>query len=132
MAALLNAALAIVTAIGFFASVWAFRGSRRTVGAATWWFLIAFSFLALSVVLRGLYWDVFWTLLKHIDSAAADSWSEATGGTRVNVLFGALKAVSIFCIFKCRQMLIPEDERTGWPWWKAWMHPTQFRILPWR
>lgn len=132
MAALLTAILAIVTAIGFCASVWAFRASRRTVGEATWWFLLAFGLLALSIVLRGLYWDVFWTLLKHTDSAAADGWSEMTGGTRVNLLFGTLNAASIFCILKCRQLLIPDGERAAWPWWKAWMHPTKFRLLPWR
>ena len=132
MAALLTAALAIITAAGFCASVWAFRASRRTVGEATWWFLVAFGLLALSLVMRGLYWDVFWTLLKHADSSAADRWAEATDGTRVNLLFGALNASSIFCILKCRLCLIPDDERAGYRWWNAWMHPTKFRLLPWR
>ena len=132
MAALLTAALAIVTAIGLCASVWAFRASRRTVGEATWWFLVAFGLLALSLVMRGLYWDVFWTLLKYANSAAADKWSEATGGTRVNPLFGALNAGSIFCILKCRLCLIPDNERPSYRWWNAWMHPTKFRLLPWR
>lgn len=132
MAAMLTAALAIITAIGFCASVWAFRASRRTVGEATWWFLIAFGLLALSLVMRGLYWDVFWTLLKYADSASAERWSETMGGTRVNLLFSALNASSIFCILKCRLCLIPDDERTAYRWWNAWMHPTKFRLLPWR
>lgn len=132
MAALLTAAMAIITAIGFCASVWAFRASRRTVGEATWWFLIAFGLLALSLVLRGLYWDAFWTLLNLMDPGAAASWSEVTGGTRINLLFSALNASSIFCILKCRLCLIPDDERSGYRWWNAWMHPTKFRLLPWR
>lgn len=132
MAALLTAVLATITAIGICAAVWAFRASRRAVGEATWWFLMAFGLLALSLVLRGLYWDVFWTLLKHTNPDAAAGWGEATGGTRINLLFGALNAISIFCILKCRQLLIPECERADWPWWKSWMHPTKFRLLPWR
>ena len=132
MVALLNAALAIFTAGGFCAAVWAFRASRKAVGEATWWFLIAFGLLAFSLVLRGLYWDVLWSLLNHVSEARAAAWAKATGGTRVNLLFGALNAGSIFCILKCRLCLIPDNERTAYRWWNAWMHPTKFRLLPWR
>lgn len=131
MAAILNAAMAIITATGLAAVVWGFRASRRAVSEATWWFLLAFGLIALSLILRSLYWDVFWALLLAADAGAAEAWSDATGGSVINLFFGALKLGAVYCGLKCRQMLIPESERSHWPWWRAWMHPTRIRLLRW-
>lgn len=130
--ALIIGALAIINAIGFLAAVWAFRASRRQVGEATWWFLIGFAILAGAIVARGLYWDVSLPLARVLWPDTAAAWSDLTRGRMVNVVFGLMKMASFFCALKCRQMLIPPEERDQWPWWKAWMHPTTIRILPWR
>ena len=58
-------------------------------------------------------------------------WSEATRGRLINIVFSSMKMLAFFCALKCREKLIPEGERKRWPWWKAWLHPTKIRLLPW-
>lgn len=120
--------LAIITMIGTAAIVFGFRSSFREVGEHTWWFMMGFSAFALSYNLRSVYWDIFWTGLKHYDKNSALDWSEATGGTAVNIFFYFMVILGIFCVLKSRQLMIPEDERQSWPWWKGWMHPKNLRF----
>ena len=130
--ALIIGIIAAINSGGYLAAVWAFRASRREVGGATWWFLMGFASLAGVIVLRSLYWDVVLPLMRLGAPELADAWSSATRGRLINLLFGLMLMPPFFCALKCRQMLIPEDERAAWPWWRAWMHPTSIRILPWR
>lgn len=62
----------------------------------------------------------------------AEQWTDATRGRLINIVFGLIKMASFFCALKCRQLLIPEDERHHWPLWRAWLHPAKIRLLPWR
>ncbi len=123
--------LAILSIAGTVMTVLGFRTSFREVGEHTWWFMMGFSLFAATYNLRSMYWDVFWTALKHYDKKSALAWSEATGGTAVNVFFYLLILIGIFCVLKSRQLMIPEYERAAWPWWKGWLHPKNlgFNIL---
>lgn len=124
--------IALINALGYFAVVWAFRASFRQLQSATWWFATGFMILAGAIILRGLYWDVLLPLMRLWVPEFADYWSDATRGRLINIVFSSMKMVAFFCALKCRQMLIPEEERHQWPIWRAWMHPTQIRLLPWR
>ncbi|TJZ76868.1 hypothetical protein [Paracoccus hibiscisoli] len=124
--------IAMINALGYFAVIWAFRASFRELRSATWWFATEFTILAGAIILRGLYWDVALPLMRLWVPDFAVQWSDATRGRMINIVFGLMKMASFFCALKCRQMLIPEAEREQWPNWRAWMHPTKIRLLPWR
>lgn len=124
--------IAVINAFGYFAVVWAFRASFRQLRTATWWFATAFMFLAGAIILRGLYWDVCLPLMRMWAPATAEAWVHFVSGRLINIVFSGMKMVAFVCALKCRQMLIPEEERDHWPIWKAWMHPTRIRLLPWR
>lgn len=125
-------ALAIINTIGYLAVIWAFRASFRELKSATWWFALGFVILAGAIILRGLYWDVTLPLMRLWWPQFASDWSEVTRGRLINLVFSLMKMAAFYCALKCRQMLIPEDERHHWPLWKAWLHPTKIRLLPWR
>lgn len=125
-------ALAIINTIGYLAVIWAFRASFRELKSATWWFALGFAILAGAIILRGLYWDVTLPLMRLWWPQFAADWSEVTRGRLINLVFSLMKMAAFYCALKCRQMLIPEDERHHWPLWKAWLHPTKIRLLPWR
>ena len=122
--------IAVINALGYFAVIWAFRASFRELRSATWWFATGFMILAGAIILR-LYWDVFMPLLRLWAPEAA-AWLADHVGRYANIVFGLMKMASFFCALKCRQMLIPDEERDHWPVWKAWLHPTKIRLLPWR
>lgn len=124
--------LALLSIAGTIATVVGFRASFREVGEHTWWFMMGFSAFAMAYNLRSMYWDVFWTGLKHYDRATALDWSEATGGTAINILFYSVVLIGIFCVLKSRQLMIPVDERSAWPWWKGWMHPKNLGFNIWK
>ncbi|MGN7867814.1 hypothetical protein [Paracoccus sp. 22332] len=124
-------ALAIINTIGYLAVIWAFRASFRELKSATWWFAMGFAILAGAIIARGLWWDVSMPLLRLWAPEAAAWWTEHVG-RYINILFSLMKMAAFYCALKCRQMLIPEDERHLWPLWKAWLHPTKIRLLPWR
>lgn len=130
--ALMIGLIAIVNALGYLAVIWAFRASFRELQSATWWFATGFMILAGAIILRGLYWDVTLPLMRLWFPEFATQWSDATQGRMINIIFGLMKLSSFVCALKCREMLIPEEERARWPWWKAWMHPAKIRLLPWR
>ncbi|QBX34576.1 hypothetical protein E4191_07530 [Paracoccus liaowanqingii] len=124
--------IAVINALGYCAVIWAFRASFRELRTATWWFATGFMILAGAIILRGLYWDVALPLMRLWVPGFAAKWSDVTGGRLINIVFGLMKMAAFFCALKCRQMLIPEPERHRWPVYKAWMHPTRIRFLPWR
>lgn len=128
--ALISGVLAVIITAGYLAVVWAFRASFRELKSATWWFAMAFAILAGAIILRALYWDVAMPLLRLAYPEFAAQWSDATRGRAINIFFSLLKMTSFICALKCRQKLIPIEERHRWPWWKAWMHPNEIR-LPW-
>lgn len=130
--ALTIAALALINALGYLAVVWAFRASFRELHGATWWFAMGFAILAGAIITRGLYWDVTMPLMRLWWPEFAAGWSEVTRGRLINIVFSLMKMSAFYCALKCRQMLIPEEERPHWPIWKAWLHPTKIRLRPWR
>ena len=131
MAAILAAILAALNSIGYGAAIWGFRASRRSVGEATWWFLMGFGLIAGAIILRGAYWDLFLPGFRLMYPELASNWSEMTSGRLVNNFFSGLELLGIYLVLKCRQALIPEEERHQWPWWKAWLHPSSCRIFWW-
>lgn len=129
--ALIIGGVAIIIATMCATVVWAFRASFRVLNSPTWWFAMAFLLLAVSIILRALYWDVALPLGRLYAPETAAIWSDITKGRMVNLLFSVLKISAFFCALKSRQMMIPEEERHLWPWWRAWMHPNPIRLLPW-
>lgn len=125
-------ALAIVNAAGYFTVIYAFRASFRDLSSPTWWFATGFAILAGAIILRGLYWDFSLPLLRHYVPGAAEWWVDTVNGRMINVSFAIMKMMAFFCALKCREKMIPEDEQDKWPWWRAWMHPSSLRLLPWR
>lgn len=123
--------IAVINALGYLAVIWAFRASFRELRSATWWFATGFMVLAGAIITRGLWWDVFMPLLRLYAPNAAAWWSEHVG-RYMNIVFGMMKMSAFFCALKCREMLIPDDQRAGWSWYNAWMHPSGIRLLPWR
>ena len=128
---LIIGSLAIINTVGYLAVIWAFRASFRDMESATWWFAMGFAILAGAIIARGLYWDVSLPLMRLWFPEFAEAWSEATRGRLINIVFSSMKMLAFFCALKCREQLIPEGERKRWPWWKAWLHPTKIRLLPW-
>lgn len=124
-------ALAIINALGYLAVVWAFRASFRELQSATWWFAMGFAILSGAIIARGLWWDVAMPVWRMSSPASAAWWSEHVG-RYINVLFSLMKITAFYCALKCRQMLIPDEERQHWPVWRAWLHPTKIRMLPWK
>ena len=122
---------AIFSLIMMALAILAFRSDRREYGQPTWWWMMGFISMAFAANARGIYWDVFWSILRHSDRGAADQWSDATGGTAINILFYVPMIFGAYCLLKSRQMMIAEDERQNWPWYKAWLHPDTIRIFRW-
>lgn len=127
----LAATLAIVNAAFYGAAVWGFRASRHRVGEATWWFLMGFAIVAGAIILRGLYWDVLMPFARNHYPQVTSNWAELTEGRIINNVFSSMKLCGIYCVLKCRQLLIPEEERHRWPIWKAWMHPNTLSLFRW-
>lgn len=123
--------IAALNAMGYLAVVWAFRASFRQLRTATWWFATGFMVLAGAIIMRGVYWDVFMPLLRLWMPEAA-AWLTDNIGRYINLAFSLMKTVAFYCALRCRQMLIPDEERGDWPIWKAWLHPTGIRLIPWR
>src|SRR5690606_14313940 len=126
--ALIIGTIAIINATGRLMIIWACRTSLRVVGEATWWFVVGFALLSFILIMRGLYWDVAMPIARAYAPASAEAWRDMVHGRMFNIVFSGLKMVSIYCALKCRQALIPEEERHLWPWWIAWMHPTKIRF----
>lgn len=122
--------IAVINALGYFAAVWAFRASFRELNTATWWFAVGFTILAGAIITRGLYWDVALPLFRWWAPGAAGTWTDAVSGRMINITFSLMKMAAFYCALKCRQMLIPEDERHLWPWYLAWRHPGKARVPP--
>ena len=122
--------LSILNALGYLAVIWAFRASFRQLRTATWWFATGFMILAGAIICRGVWWDVFIPLLRLWAPETARWWTQAVGN-EINLIFVSMKTVAFYCALRCRQLLIPEEERHDWPLWKAWMHPTAIRLIPW-
>lgn len=122
----LNAAVALLAVLGLLASAIGWRHSLRTWAPAEpeWWFSVAKVFYAVAIGSRIIVWDVFWGPWAALDRAAAVSFSEAVGGTDINIVTSALVLAGAYCSLKARQLLIPEADRDRWPWWRAWAHPS--------
>ena len=123
--------IAIINTVGYLAVIWAFRASFRELQTATWWFATGFAVLAGAIILRGLYWDVSLPLMRLWTPVKA-AWLAEHVGRYVNIVFSLMKMAAFYCALKCRQKLIPEEERHLWPVWRAWMHPAKIRFLPWK
>lgn len=123
--------VAVLNALGYLAVVWAFRASFRQLQTATWWFATGFMILAGAIICRGMWWDVSMPLARLWAPEWAAWWTDHVG-RYMNLVFGLMKMAAFYCALKCRQLLIPEAERQEWPLWKAWLHPTGIRVIPWR
>jgi hypothetical protein len=98
---------------------WAMQRERD----ATMHLAMGVSGIIWAVVFRVLYWDVVPTLVDAAAPGTWASWGEATGWTRVNVIFDLLLLFAGYHLLKALQLLIPAEERHDWPLWKAPFYP---------
>lgn len=79
--------------------------------------------LLLAYIVRTAWWDIgpYWM--------GAELWrslSEGVGGRSVNAIFHLMAIYAgVHGLFALRHM-IPEEERSGWFWFDAWLYP------PWK
>jgi hypothetical protein len=95
---------------------WAFERDR----SATMHFALGITTLCGSLVLRSLYWDVLPTLVHE---PSWDIWGEATGWTKINVVWNLMVLFASYHLLRAMQLLIPERERSDWPLWRAPFYP---------
>lgn len=126
---ILNISVATLATVMLLASVWSFRASRKSVGVATWWFLVSYTVIAFSVVLRGFYWDVLRAYLRRFNPDLNDQITAATGSTNLNLVFWLMIMFGAYSMLKCRQYMLPVEERKHWPWYKVWTHPNGVSIF---
>lgn len=122
---------AIVSIVMMLLAILAFRYSSKDVGEPTWWFMMGFGVMAIASNARGIYWDVFWSILRNSDPASAEAWSDATGGTAINIMFYIPTIFGAYCILKCKQTMVEQEENIKAPWYRAWLHPDTIRIFRW-
>lgn len=119
--------------VGYTAIMIGFRPRHdQYISETTCWFLRAFRLLTWTIVFRAFYWDIFMPTFRWAKPAAAQSWAEMTAGRLMNVVFGLFLLGSIYALLKCRQAMIPLEERKNWPWYIAWRHPKRITFLFWR
>lgn len=104
-----------------------FRRSINSPDDISRWFTRGLSYVIGGYVARGFYWDVFWQLFRHYDRESAYRWSEATGGTAINIVFCTIIIYGCGCFLMCRHYMIHPEERHRWPWWKSFMHPDNLK-----
>lgn len=125
---------AVTSMVMMCLAVFAFRSPLRGKGGerdATWWWMMGFTSMAFAANARSFYWDVVWSLMRDYNPETAYRWREAVNGTDVNILFYLPMIFGAFCILKCKQKMIAEEELIKLPWWKAWLHPDSIRIFRW-
>jgi len=121
----INAAVALLAVGGLVVSALGWRHSllRWNSAEPEAWFALAKVLYAVSIGTRIIVWDVGWCVWRRLDPDAARAFARSIGGTDINILTSALVLCGVYASLKARQLLIPEDERDAWPWWRAWQHP---------
>jgi len=121
----INAAVALLAVGGLVVSALGWRHSllRWNSAEPEAWFALAKVLYAVSIGTRIIVWDVGFGLWHRIEPDAAVTFVRGFGVTDINILTSAPVLAGVYCSLKARQLLIPEDERDAWPWWRAWQHP---------
>lgn len=85
--------------------------------------------LSISYILRSGYWDVLqWVLPRENWVVVRDFF----GGQNMSSAFNAIVVVAVYYLLSARYYLIPDDERAGWHWWNAFLHPSGSCMNLWR
>jgi len=126
----INAAVALLAVGGLVVSAIGWRHSLRRWDATEpeAWFALAKVLYAIAIGTRIIVWDAWWGVWHHVDPDAATAFVHEVGGSDINIALSAIVLCGVYCSLKARQLLIPEDERDAWPWWRAWQHP-QWRLF---
>lgn len=103
--------------IGVTVLAYGYRASLFSEDMATRWFARSMAFLAMSIFLRRMAWD----LIHPIVNGEVDQ-------RPLNILVNIMTIVAVYAGLKARLMLIPDDERQDWHWWSAWAHPAMWRL----
>lgn len=119
----LNSFMSVLAVLGLVASAIGWRHSlRRYEYSAEFYFALAKVFYSVGIGARLLLWDVILGQLHEADPPAADAFWRAIGGTDANIFSSALILCGVYCSLRARHLLIPEEQRAGWPWWLSWQH----------
>lgn len=120
-----------LTILALGAILWGFRLPIQSMERDVSLFVRGFAIIALGYMLRGFYWDVLWQTVRYYDRSFADAWSEITGGTAINIIFYMVVLYGAYLVLLSRAEMVPLEERSAWPWWRAWTHPNGLPILRW-
>lgn len=122
--------VAIASFLGMMAVAFAYRSSlSRDSDPATWYFSVSILLIALSTAIRRLYWDVFWVYLRDHNYDYSRKWIVWFPTEYVNLLFNSFVLVAVYFALRARFELIPDNERTKWRWYSAWVYPDSFKGL---
>lgn len=121
----INAAVALLAVGGLVVSALGWRHSLRRWNSTEpeAWFALAKVLYAVAIGTRIVLWDGVYAIWRRLEPEAAMAFARGFGGTDINILTNALVLCGVYASLKARQLLIPEDERDAWPWWRAWQHP---------
>lgn len=124
--AAINALISTLTVIGMFCIAWGYRQALDERGTAARHFAASMVYLAVSTGLRRLYWDIFWFTTQ---ADTGGFLADPRLGASLNTGFNLLLLAAIYHGLKARWLLLDDDERTRWPWWFAWAHPSGIYFL---
>ena len=122
----LTAAVAILAALGLIASAIGWRHSLRhwNPSEPESWFAAAKVLYAIAIGTRIVAWDAVIGPWMRTSPEAARAFLVSIGGANANLASSLIVLLGVYASLKARQLLIPEDERDRWPWFKAWQHPS--------
>lgn len=76
-----------------------------------------------AVVFRALYWDILPGWVDWVSPGLWETWGNASGWTRVNIVWDLLLIYGGYHLLRALQMTIPEHERNDWPLWRTPFYP---------
>lgn len=107
----------LISIIGVALLAYGYRISLFSHDKATRWFARSMAFLAVSIAVRRLAWDIWHPIVTgEIDQRP------------LNIVVNIVTILAVYAGLRARLMLIPDDERTAWHWYSAWAHPALFKL----
>lgn len=112
---LLLVATSILSVFGMAALAIGYRSSLDSEELITRYFSRGMAAIAAVYTLRRVSWDI---VVPVITGVYAEH-------PYINILFNILALFGVYFGLQARYYLIPAEERAGWAWWNAWLHPSR-------
>lgn len=78
---------------------------------------------------RTFYWDMMQGFLPR---EAWLAFSDTFGAQNASVVFNLGFIVALYYALQGARYLLPEADRTAWPWWKVWTYPQGPCLARWK